>query len=144
MVGYKAIEDAFIARMLAVFPDKLNENRIKAGDPDSVFDAIFTEGATYGVILEFAGGRQDPHPVMSKIDWRWVISGIFVILYTGVEVEADVREIASRLADILNSDPRLGSTTPLARVSEVGVAEPTKVNDTPFYWLPFSVEAFDR
>jgi len=144
MRGYRAIEDALIARLVAAFPGELNPNRVKASDLDAVVDAMFSEGSPYGVYIEFGGGRPDSQQVMKGLDWHWTFAGVFLIQYTGIDTDMSVREIATRLASMLKEDPTLGGVSPLARVSDIDVAEPIKINDTPFYWMPFVVTGLDR
>jgi len=144
MRGYEAIEEALIAKLLSVFSAELSASRVKASDLDSVVDAMFQEGSPYGVYIEFGGGRPDSRQVMSGLDWHWTLAGVFLIQYEGVETDLKVRYIATTLATMLKDDPTLGGVSPLARVSDIDVAEPIKINDTPFYWVPFIISAFDR
>jgi hypothetical protein len=144
MVGYETIERAVIGRLLENFPEDLSATRVKAGDSDSVIDAIFSEeNANCGVYLEFGGGRPDRETFKDQ-HWKWTIAGVFLIRYHDVSDEKKVREIATKLARLFAVDARLGGVTPLARITDIDVAEPTRINDIPFFWLPFIVEALDR
>jgi hypothetical protein len=143
MVGYSVIEAALVNKLVAHFSAELSASRCKAGDPDSVFTALFSEGADYGCFLEFNGGREDSQRPFDKPVWVWSLAGVLVIRY-GDDIESKLRALVDKLAGIFVHDHTLGGVTPRIRLVDIGDAEPGQVNDTPFYWLPFIAEAIDR
>lgn len=150
MIGYKALETAVVTKFLSHFSTELNAARCRAGDMDGVFDSIFTENVDYGCFFEFNGGGQKPLPAQTKNHWVWSIIGAFVIRFkdepdiAGDDIETKLRNIVDRMATVFDSDRTLAGSTPLVEVVEIGRAEPVKVNDVAFYWVPFGIDIFDR
>jgi len=150
MVGYKAIEAAVVSRFLAYYPNELSATRCKGGDMDAVFDAIFSENKDYGAWFEFGGGKQRQNPAQTKNHWVWTIVGVFAIRFrddpevAGDDIETKLRNVMNLFPAVFDADRTLGGKTPLVELVDLGSAEPAKVNDLPFYWVPFVIEAFDR
>lgn len=146
MQGYTVMENAVIDRLLTTFGVELTPDTCKSGDMDSILDNMFTGDKQYGCLVEFAGGNERTREPFKTPMWAWAIFGIFIIRHTGndTDTEANMRAIVDRLATMFSDDHRLGGVTPLARFSEINAAEPVTINDTPFYWLPFSIEVIDR
>lgn len=142
MVGYEAIENAVLAKMLEKFPDKLSATRCKAGDPDAVFSAIFSEGIRFGVWTEVDGGGPDSSQPFNKQVWVWRMVGIFAIQISDT-IEADLREIVTVLVQLFDGDHTLGGVTPRARITGLDTPVPAEVDSIPFYWVGFSIDAFD-
>lgn len=143
MIGYSAIEQAILAKLVSVFPSELDPARCTAGDPDAMFTAIFDAGAEYGCFVEFNGGAETNQQPFKMPVWVWQFAAVFVIRY-GDGIEAKLRTIVDRLALAFAEDHTLGGITPRVRIVEIGDAEPGDVNEVPFYWLPFIIEAIDR
>ena len=143
MKGYSTIETAVKDRFIAYFSDILDSTNTQIGDVDAVLDSIFTNDGDYGVVFEFGGGRPDPQ-TFAKAEWRWSIDGVFLIRYRGDETEDALRSIIDRLANIFTGVETLNNVAAFLRVSGINLAEPATINDIPFYWMPFSVEARDR
>lgn len=142
-VDYTEVENAIIAKLIEKFPDELSEGRVQAGDVDKVFEAVFGEGADYGVLLEFDGGRRGSREAFKQPVWIWSIAGIFFIRY-GEGIEGRLRSVVNKLAKFLDDDHTLGGVAPVVKITGIGDPEPGQVNDIAFYWLPFEIEAIDR
>lgn len=139
---YTTIENAVVSKFIEKFPE-LNANRCKPGDVDQVLDALFNEGAKMGCVLEFDGGVQDVNRPFNQQVFTWKIIGIIMIRYTD-EVEGDLRSVLDRLPHVFTNDHTLSGVTPLVKLASVSSAEPILVNETPFYWVDFSLEAIER
>lgn len=146
MVGYTALEQAVIDKLLVHFPSELSPTRCLSGDLDAVLEAVFAEDATYGCIVEFAGGRERTREPFKTPVWVWSVFGIFIVRYqAGHEsVEQNMRAVVDRLSTLFSDDHTLGRLTPLAKFAEIDAAEPVNINEYPFYWLPFVIEVIDR
>jgi len=146
-LSYSTIEEAVRQAFVVAFQDRLSEERCQIGDVDTVFDRIMAgsvdEGVTDGIVLEFGGGTSQPRRTFGNIKWAWVISCVYMIRYHD-GIEADLREVVSRLPTSLQEDPRLSSVTPKAYVTDIGDAAIGQLNDISFYLIPFYVEALDR
>lgn len=142
-MSYTSIENGLIQRFVEHFQGDLTEDRISAGDPDTVVDAIFQGNKNYGVVLEHGGGREDVNKPFTKPVWIWSIDGVFFIRYSD-DVENRLRYIVDKLSTLLVDDFRLGGTTPMAKFTSIYSPEPATINDIPFYWLSFTIEALDK
>lgn len=142
-MAYTSIENALIQRFLVHFEGDLTEDRISAGDPDAVMNAMFQGNKNYGVVLEHGGGREDQDKPFTRPVWIWSIEGVFFIRY-GDDVEERLRYVVDKLSTLFVDDFRLGNTTPMAKFTTIYAPEPATVNDIPFYWLSFSIEALDK
>jgi hypothetical protein len=142
-MGYVELEAAVIAKFIEKFPDELSESRVKAGDLDSVFNAIYSEGEQYGVFLEFNGGREDTRRPYSTPAWMWTIGGVMAIRYSDT-IESDLRTMIDKLKLLFDDDHTLGGLTPRAKFFMIDMPEISKVGDIPYYWLPFQIEVIDR
>jgi hypothetical protein len=143
VTNYSTLEFAVVNKFLVNFSNELSEARCKAGEFDKVLDGIFSENAVYGVVLEFNGGHEDRNSPFGKLVWIWEISGLFLIQYTA-DVEERLRLVLDKLKLTFDGDHTLGGLTPKVSFSRIDPAEPVKINDTPFYWLTFTVEIIDR
>lgn len=144
-IGYTAIEEAVRQRIVTVFSEELNDARCKAGDVDGVIRAMFEENSPYGVFLDFGRGVTDPDSPFNTQIWTWTVVGVFLIHYTGLETEQNLRSIVDKFPSLLAPPYHaLGGSSALAKVIFLGDPEPGQVGDIPFYWLPFTVSAIDR
>jgi hypothetical protein len=146
MVGYTMLENAVVEKLITHFSGELSPSRCKPGDMDAVMEAIFTENAYHGCIIEYAGGYESARSPFDKSVWVWSMFCIFVIRYDdgGRDIEAMMRSVVDKLATLLEGDHTLSGVTARARITEINAAEPVTVNEYPFYWLPFTVEVIDR
>lgn len=142
MVGYGLIEDAFIEKLLSKFP-QLNDTRCKAGDLDGVIEAIFSENANVGCVVEFGGAQKFKKEGFSQPIWTWSYACLFFIRFSDT-VEKDLRTIVSTIATLVEGDQRLGGVTYLAEVYEIATPEVVDIADVPFYMVPFVLDAVDR
>jgi len=143
MKGYTVIENALIAKLLVDFSTELSAERCRSGDPDGVLNSMFDAGAEYGCFIEYNGGRPDDLSPFKTVTWIWSFLGFFLIQRVD-DIEIKLRAIVDKLCVLFDDDHTLGGCTPAARFANIGVADVVKINDTPFYWLPFEVEALDR
>jgi len=144
--NYANIEAEVIQMLLSGFSDRLDENRCVAGDIDRAFNALKGEQpdvVTDAVIVDFAGGTNRPRQTIGNINWAWVISGIYMIRYHK-GIEDVLRSTVSRIPQLLQENPRLNGTTPLAYITEIGDPIIGKLNDVSFYFIPFFIEALDQ
>jgi hypothetical protein len=145
-LGYSAIEEAIRQALVAYLPDRIDDDRCKVGDIDTVFDNIMAGdgiNVTDGCILDFGGGTNKPRQSFANIHWAWVISGVYLIRYHD-DIETALRTVVTALPTAFQSNPRLSGVTPRAYVTEIGDASIGKLNDISFYFIPFFVEALDR
>lgn len=144
MNGYNVIEAAVIERFIEYFPE-LDETRCQGGEMDKVVDAIFEQGADYGCVFEFAGGVHHHSERFNRTVFSWRMAGVIMIRYEEDVIEERLRDIASRLALIFHgNEARLDGESPFVQVVEIEMPEIARVNDIPFYWLPFMVQAVDQ
>lgn len=142
-VTYVSVENAIIQKLITTYPNELSSTRVVVGDIDSLFQAIFEENESYGVFLEFGGGRRRDRETFKGNIFIWSLPGIFLIRY-GDDIETKLRAIVDRLATLFDDDHTVGGVTPLAQMQVIGEAEVAQVNDVPFYWIPFMIEAFAK
>lgn len=144
--NYALIEEQIRQMLLAGFQDRLDEDRCVSGDIDHAFNALKSgqpEVITDAVVLDFGGGTSKPRQTIGNINWAWIISGIYMIRYHK-GIEATLRDTVSRIPQLLQENPRLGGTTPLAYITEIGDPIIGKLNDISFYFIPFFIEALDQ
>ena len=145
MADYLELEDAVVARLRQHFLTELSESRCMSGNIDAVLDGVFSEGADYGCVIEFNGGYLDSNSSFGKDTWVWSMLGIFFIRFTDpVIVEQNLRQVLGKLKTVFSSDYSLGGLTPRVRIARIESSEPAQINDVPFYWLSFEVQAIDR
>lgn len=139
--AYSTIETEVINQFVSHFSTYLSELHVSAGDLDKVIDALSTTENEYGILFEFARGRDPYDDTFKKPRWVWVIGGIFFIRYSD-EIETNLRRIIDLLPSVFDSDHTLNNTTPLARITIVDTPEPSVVGEMSMYWLPFVVEVW--
>lgn len=144
-VGYETIESAVIQRILEVFDVELEPDRVSSGDIDAVFDGIMREETIYeyGAWTDFGGGRQDNQKPFKTPVWIWTIVG-FLVIQRSDTIEQKLRSAVTKILGLFDEDHTLGGVTPYIRVVAIGEGQVVNVNDIPFYFLPFTIEAFDR
>lgn len=144
-MSYSAIEEELRKCFINHFPE-LSEATCKISDLDGVFLSMMEKDLPLGCILDFAGGGKQPvHPFKDPI-WSWEIGGVFYIRFMGDPKKTDdlLRETVDGLQTVLDKDPRLNGTSALATMIVIEPPEPGKINDMPFYFLPFLVRALDK
>jgi len=146
---YAVAEEAVRQRFLAHYTDVLYELTIQAGDIDVVMREIVENGAKFGCLLEFAGGRDPSRDSLAypgggspRSRWTWTITGMFFIRYVPGEVEADLRQIVDKLPTVFDADPRLSGVVSRAKIVRIDTPEPSEVVGIPVYWLPFLVDVW--
>lgn len=140
---YTELEDAIRLKIIEHMPDLFNQARCRAGDFDTVFQAMLEENANYGCVLEFFGGMLDNSPPFSKAVWQWRVLGIFMIRYSP-SVEDELRVIIGRLSTLFSDDHTLNRKTPLVRIRAMEAPEPSDSLDVPMYWFPVVIEIYER
>ena len=142
MSDYIAKEQAVIEYIFANFPKAMiHRDQVQAGDIDTLLEQLFGEERSHAVLLEFGGGARKFVEPFSKKIWAWSILGVYWIRYLGstAEAEADLREIVVKMANWFEEDHTLGGLTPWVRIERIDQPEVARINDIPFYWLPFEI-----
>jgi len=142
MDGYSPLETAVVNRFIEYFTE-LKESNCKAGDIDSVFEAIFSEALDYGCFFEFDGGVDTPRKPFKVPVWVWTVSGVFLVKY-GENIETKMRDIIDKLALVFDNDHTVGGVSPYVHLFQIGRSEPGEINNVPFYFIPFGIEIYDR
>lgn len=143
MRGYSAIEQAVLDELLNIFSDELDSDRVAAGNLDSVLENLLKEPeGLYGLWTEFGGGSMETRKPFKTLVWTWTIQAVFVIRKTD-DIETNMRSIVDKLATLFADDHTLGNVSPYVRLVGIGDAAIITINDVPFYWVPFNVEAVD-
>lgn len=145
MNGYTAIESAVVTRFIEYFTSELSDTRCKAADIDAVLDAMYDENSEYGCLFEFGGGSDEPRKPFIKDAWAWYVDGLFMIRLSK-DIDQKKRAIIDRLTKVFSSgeDRRLGGLSPKVTMVNIGKAELGDINDVPFFFIPFQIEALDR
>lgn len=145
-MGFTLIEDALRLRILIQMSDYLDETRCVKSDVDGLYNAMQQAQSNYGCLLDYGGGqRLEEAPYSGKM-WQWLISGAFLVRYTGDNraVEEAARFFIDQIFSILDGDHTLGGICGVARLTEILPPQPGSINDTPFYWLIFTVEVIEK
>ena len=145
-MDYEPIETALKAAIVTAFAPDLSLTRVASGDIDTLFTALQTESAKYGCILDIEEGRLLTDLPFNGRIWLWRIVGSILVRFEGnsLAIEQDARQVIGKLAHLFDHDPRLGGTTQLAKITAIRRPEPSTINDIPFYWITFLVDALDK
>lgn len=150
MANYIDIEEAVRKRLVAAFPEYLTDANCAITDIDKVIPVILqaeTQDKAVGCLLDFQGGGEFlTGTSFNTTAWLWRIGGIFLFHALGDETQltAITRDIISRLHNLFVSDPRLNGLVDSVKVSQIAEMEVAMVNDFPFAWLYFTIEARER
>ena len=140
-MGYTVIEEAVREQFIAHF-DELDDKRCLIGDADKVVDNMFSSGELFGCYIEYNGGSElDRRPFKTSV-WVWSIAGIFLIQYSD-EIEDKLRVIVDKAKSVFDDDIRLGGVAIRVKIVDLADAYIGQINDTPFYFLPFLIEAIE-
>jgi hypothetical protein len=142
MVGFTTSELAVRDVMAANFQDLVPDECCVAGNLDSLLDAMFSRAAPFGIYLDYGGGRPKNAKVFGKNSWTWNVTG-FVIMHYSDEVDGLLRQVIDRLHQLFITNPTLDKKVSFAEILEIAAPEMSQINDTPFYWLPFTVSVTD-
>jgi hypothetical protein len=143
MKGYSVIEAKVVDAFKAAFQAEMGD-RVSAGDIDRVMTDMLTGEYTYGCLFEFGGGAARSREPFRTPVWTWVIDGMIMIRYTdSATIEQQLRQVIDKLPGMFD-DHTLGNTTPMVELVRIASAETVTVNDVPFYWLNFTIEALDK
>ncbi len=145
-MGYKAIEEALSQRILFTMAAYVDETTVVKSSVDRLFTALQEGQKDYGCLIDYAGGhRLEEAPFNGKM-WRWIITGAFLMRYNGDDaaIEAAARDFVDATFAILDGDHTLGSTCGVARLETISPPQPASINDVPFYWLLFEIEALEK
>ena len=140
-MSYTAIEDALQVRMVAHFSE-LNDERCRKGDADAVVESMFKEGEEYGCYIEYNGGSQLSRKPFKTTVWVWSIAGVFMIQYSD-DIESKLRVVVDKFRTVFADDHTLGGTTIRIQIMDLADAYIGQVNDIPFYFIPFLLEAIE-
>ena len=140
-MSYSEIENAIKGQFISHF-SQLDEERCQIGDVDKVIGNMFSSGERFGCYVEYNGGTEMEGKPFNKSVWVWSIAGIFIIQLSDT-IEADLRVIIDRMALMYSSDHTLNGVTPRVRLVDLADAYIGEVADTPFYFLPFLIEAVE-
>ena len=146
MVGYRAIEKAARDKIRAHFGDLLTENSCVAADLDRLFKEIQMNDRDLGCIIDYADGSRQQGAPYTKQMWQWRIGGFFMVRHRGDPVQTDdaARLVIDKIYSIFEDDHTLGGLTPFVRVESIDQPEAGDLNDIPFYWIYFVIEALDK
>lgn len=140
---YSPIENAVINGLVAHFPE-LSATRVSTS-LDVVFTNMLQENSRHGLVVEFNGGRREAREPFKHRVWVWSIACVFTIQLLDtddmVAIETDLRTVLDKVATLFSADHTLGRIASRIEVVDIGRAETGTVNDMPYYWLPFIVEA---
>lgn len=140
-MGYTEIEEAVKVQFIAHF-DELDDERCRIGDADAVIDSMFSSGEHFGCYIEYNGGAEMTKRPFKIPVWVWSIAGIFLIQYSD-NIETKLRVIIDKAKTVFDDDIRLGGATIKVKIVDLADAYIGQVNDTPFYFLPFLIEAIE-
>ncbi len=145
-MSYSVIEEAIRQALVAHYPDDLNDNRCRRGDVDGVYEAMMSEGANVGCLIEYAGGERLIDPPFQGRVWNWLTTCFLFVRYQGDNalIESEARRLIDILWSLFADDHTLGGVTPAVKLSAILQPEPGKINDTPLYWITFHIEALDK
>jgi len=133
----EAVKDLFISHF-----DELDEDRCRISDADGVIDSMFASGEMYGCYIEYNGGTEMSGKPFSKPVWVWSVAGVILIQYSA-DIEAKLRVMVDKTKTVFDDDPRLGGASSYAKIVDLADAYIGNVNDIPFYFLPFLIEAIE-
>ena len=143
---YSDLEEAVRKHIKFQFPDDLEESRIVAGNLDKLFEAMQAENADMGCLLNYENGAVLNDPPFDGRIWLWAISGLILIRYKGdpIAIEEEARQVIDTLSMLFKGSHTLGGITPLAKIAAIKKPDPGKLNDVPFYWIPFLIEVLEK
>jgi len=145
-VGFTACLNAVIDRMEEYYPASILRNDAIGKDMYTVAESVYSEGLEHGMWLEFGGGEPEVLPPFRKPVWIWTIDGVLLIRYTGNDATMEER-LGERIDELFNvfSTPNhaIDNITPLVKIAWIGKPDAVSVEDTPFYFLPFTIKLID-
>jgi len=143
--GYYPCESAVISELIDIF-DGLNANNCKSGDLDAVLAYILgsTQASEMGCYIEYFSGYHKALEPYKQMIWVWIMQGVILLRVSLPTVEADIRNIINTLSTFGQTDHTLGGVTSRTFISLIDQPKAVKINDVPYYWLPFVVEAWDK
>jgi hypothetical protein len=144
-MAYEVIEEAVRQRLIAYIPG-LSDSLCVAGDLDGLFEAMSTQGSNIGALLEYDSGVRLMDAPFNGKGWGWTINGYILLRYEGDNkaIEAKARDTVGLLFTLLDGVQTLGGVSALATIKKIESPEPARINDVPFYWVPFLVSALER
>lgn len=140
MLAYSSIEAAALEELKTHFSAYLSDTRCQIADIDAIVDAIFSEGSKFGCLIDFRSGSDTPRKPYNKDVWAWEIMGLFLIRFSET-IEVDLREIVSLLPSTFSNNRRLSGLAANVKVSVIDRPEVADINDVPFYFIPFTIDA---
>lgn len=144
MIGYEAIEKAVQARAMTVF--ELDQALVQLGNIDALYNAMQSAGAPLGILLEYAGGdRLKAAPYNGKT-WAWHMNVYVLVRYQGDsdQIEIDARKNIDKITTLVDGSHTLSGTVAVAWVDDIDQPIASTINDTPFYWIPFSMLILEK
>ena len=133
----KAIKDRFIEHF-----SELDADRCRIGEADAVVESMFSSAELYGCYIEYNGGSEMTKRPFNAAVWVWSVAGIFLLQYSD-DIESKLRVIVDKAKTVFDEDTRLGGTTIKVKIVDLADAYIGQVNDIPFYFLPFLIEAIE-
>ena len=145
-IGYSVCESAVITELINISSGTFTSNNCTSGDLDKVVRYILgtTNTPAVGCYIEYLSGYRRQFEPYKQMIWAWNMRGI-VLLRTNMEtVEEELRELIDMLSTFGYNDHTLGGITKNAFISSIDQPSPVRINDVPYYWLPFVVETWDK
>lgn len=144
-VGFTTCYNAVIDRMQEYFTGTIRPDAI-GKDMYTIADYVYGKNLEYGMWVEFGGGEPEELPPMRKHVWVWTIDGVLMIRYTGDDLSME-ETLGERIDDLFKvfATPNHAITgiTPLVKLVWIGRPDAVSVEDTPFYFVPFTVKLID-
>ena len=144
-VGFSACYDAVIDRFKSYFDGIIRSEAI-GKDLYTIAESVYSENLEYGMWLEFGGGEPEQLPPFRKHVWVWTIDGVFMIRYQDTDLATE-EIMVKRVDDLFNvfatPNHAIEDITPLVKLVWIGKPDAVSVEDTPFYFLPYTIKLID-
>lgn len=133
----------------------LNE-RTCSIDLDQAINYLNLDGKNTACLIMFSGGTREAREPFQMTGgggmtnrgkiWKWRFNCILMLKYTGGSMDIEVRELEAvdALMGLLDADRRLGGLSANADIVYIGQADGSEINDMAFYFLPFSIEVWNK
>jgi len=144
-VGFSVCYDAVIDELKSYFSGTIRPDAI-GKDLFTITTYVYDEGLEYGIWVEFGGGEPEILPPMRKHMWIWTIDGVLIIRYTGNDLTME-ETLGDRIDQLFRAfatpNHAIDGITPLVKIAWIGKPDAVSVEDTPFYFLPFTIKLID-
>ena len=139
---YSVIEQKIIDEFINHFSE-VDANTVSTS-LDEMLTNVFSGEKRYGILVEFNGANKASREPFKRMVWTINVDCILFIRLsdsTDMEtIEDDLRVVINKMFSLFSDNPRLDGTVAKVELIDIGRPEPSKVNDIPFYVLPFIIE----